>query len=309
VPTRVLGRLPHDPDRPVLRLSRYLTRQVPAHPVFADYLAQVPDWDVYGNDRFGTCGPAAVANQRKQVTHFLTQQEVSPTLDEVFDLYRRSGNPGFDQRTGVGDNGVVMADMLSALLSGGIGGAKPLAYAAVDVTNPDEVRAAVALFGSVLIGVDLDVAQETQTDEGLAWDYVRRSAEWGGHALLVGAYTSQTGRGIVDLSGISWGERVGMTDEFCGRQLQEAWVVVWPEMLGTTEFEQGVDLSALAADYEALTGRPFPSLPAPEPEPMPLPTPAPTPSPVPTPDEQFRAELSAFVASAQAWLGGTQEGQ
>jgi hypothetical protein len=120
-------------------------------------------------------------------------------------------------------------------------------------------------------------------------------------------------RGMVDLSGISWGERVGMTDEFCGRQLEEACVVIWPEMLGTTEFEHGVDLSALAADYEALTGRPSPSLPTPDPEPVPVPTPVPAPVPVPTPgptprpvptsDEQFRADLSAFVASAQAWLG------
>lgn len=316
MPNRMLGRRPHDPQRPVLRLSRYLTGHVPNHPVFADYLTQVTDWGLYENDRFGDCGPVAVANQRKQVTYYLTGAEASPTQDDVFDLYRRSGNPEFDPATGVGDSGVVLADMLSALLAGGIGGVRPLAYAAVDVQNPEEVRAAIGLFGSVIFGVDLDVAQEHQTEAGAPWDYVRRSQEWGGHAVLAGAYTSDAGHGAVDVSVISWGERVGTTDAFCGRQLQEAYVVIWPEVLGTSEFEAGVDLGALAADYEALTGRPFPSLqppapepvpePAPEPEPTPEPTPVPVdPTPVPAdPDAAFRGQVADFVAAAQLWLAG-----
>ena len=39
--------------------------------------------------------------------------------------------------------------------------------------------------------------------------------------------------------------------------VEEAWVVVWPEHLGTREFEQGVDLAQLKADYQALTGGPL----------------------------------------------------
>lgn len=311
-PPRMLGRRPHDPDRPVLHLARYLTGQVPKHPVYADYLAQVQDWGMYDNDKFGVCGPTAVANQRKQVSLYLAGTEQSPTLDDVFALYRTQ-NPDFDPATGAGDNGVVLADMLTALLKQGIGGVKPLAYAAVDVTNPDEVRAAIALFGSIICGVDLDVAQQDQTDAGGPWDYARRSGVWGGHAVLAGAYTSDTSKGATDISVITWAERMGTTDAFCGHQLEEAYVVLWPEVLGTTEFEQGVDLSALAADYEALTGRKFPAL-EPTPEPTPEPPPAPPapqpeppapPSPVPAdPDAAFRVQLSAFIADAQVWLGG-----
>src|ERR1019366_2542785 len=36
--------------------------------------------------------------------------------------------------------------------------------------------------------------------------------------------------------------------------VEEAWVVIWPEHLATTTFEQGVDQALLAADYQALTG-------------------------------------------------------
>ncbi len=303
-----LGRRPHDPDRPVLKLANYLTSDMPKHPVMADYLEEVEDWGLYDNDTFGDCGPTALANQRKQVTRYLTGQEVSPTQEDVFDLYRRSGNPDFDPTTGAGDNGVVLADMLSAALKGGLGGVKPLAYAAVDPTNPDEVRAAVALFGSVIWGVVLDQAQKQQTDAGAPWDFERRSSEWGGHCVMAGAYTSKTDPGTVDLSVISWGQKIGTTDSFCGRQLEECYVVLWPELIESKEFEAGVNLSALAGDYEALTGKPFPKVgpqPAPEPEPEPV-VPTPTPAPVPVnpvdTDAVFRTALGDFVGQATAWL-------
>jgi hypothetical protein len=290
----MLGRLPHDPDRPTLKLGRYLaTEAVVPHPAGADYLALVNDWGLYGNDKFGDCGPVSVANQRKQVTHYLAGTEQSPSLDDVFNLYRASGNPSFDPATGADDNGVVMADMLSALLKTGIGGTRPLAYASVDVAKPEEVRAAIGLFGSVLFGVELDVAQQAQTDKHQPWDYVRRSAAWGGHAILAGAYTGDASHGAVDVSVVSWGERIGVTDAFCARQLAEAWVVIWPELLGTEEFDKGLDISALAADYQQLTGRPFPSLPTPVPPAPPAPS-----------DAAFRAKVAEFVAEAQAWLGG-----
>lgn len=287
----MLGRRPPDPERPTLKLGRYLaTEAVVPHPDGADYLGKVQDWGMYGNDRYGVCGPTSVANQRKQVTRYLLGEERPPSIEDVFGLYRAAGNPTFDPTSGAGDDGVVMADMLSALLHEGIAGTKPLAYAQVDVKNVDEVRAAIGLFGSVLFGVDLDVAQEQQLREQQPWDYVRRSAEWGGHAVLAGAYTGDMAHGAVDISVVTWGARVGVTDEFCARQLDEAWVVIWPELLGTTEFAEGVDLSALAHDYEALTGRPFPALPEPTPPVM--------------PHDEFRARLAVFVADAQTWLEG-----
>ncbi len=39
--------------------------------------------------------------------------------------------------------------------------------------------------------------------------------------------------------------------------VEEAWVVIWPEHLGSAEFLQGVDLAQLATDYQALTGNPL----------------------------------------------------
>lgn len=244
---RKLGRLPPLPDRPRLRLGTYLTA-LPSAPSSADHLAKVPRWILGGNDRYSDCGPVSAANDRLLVTTYLTGRPQVVTQADIFDLYRRSGNPGFDPATGDDDNGVVLQVMLEALLEGGIGGVKPVAFAAVDHTNLDEMRAAVAIFGSLLLGVNLDVAQQRQT----TWDY-KTSAQWGGHAVMCGRYSENPDRTGV----VTWGSVTDATDAFLSHQLDEAWVVIWPEHLGTRAFEEGLTLSALKSDFLALTGRPM----------------------------------------------------
>jgi len=278
-------------------LGRFLTGTVPTHPNVADHMTLVTDWGLYGNDQYGDCGPVSVANYIKLVTRYLTAAEISVSQDDVFDLYRRSGNPQFDPATDADDNGVDMQTMLEALTAGGIGGGhKPVAFAKVDATNLDEVRAAIAIFGGVLFGVTLDVAQQTQTDDGGPWDY-RRSSVWGGHAIVAGKYTSATSG--TDVSVCTWGELIGCTDAFMAHQLEECWVVIFQEHLDHPAFQEGVDLAALAADYTALTGRSFPV-----PEPVPEP-PAPTPAPVPVPPAPQPADLDRQLGDAlRAWLAG-----
>jgi hypothetical protein len=254
MPGRRLGLRPYDPNRPVLKLARILAAVPPQYAPTADHLAPVTDWGLYENDQYGDCGPAAVANSRKLVTGILAGAEQSPTQDQVFDLYRASGNPDFDPGTDAGDDGVEMATMLAAVRNVGIGGVRSLAEAKVDVTDLNEVRAAIAIFGFLLLGCVLETAQQTQTDGGL-WDY-DPSPEWGGHAVLAGAYTSQPSG--ADVKVVTWAEVVGTTDVFWQRQVTEGWVCIWPEAVGTTQFQQGIDIAALNADYQALTGRPGP---------------------------------------------------
>lgn len=270
-------------NAPALKLSAVLTGAVPAHPESADYLSKAT-YGLYDNDTYGDCGPCSVANDRRQVTKYLTGTQVSPTQTDVFDLYRRSGNPDFDPADpgGPGDQGVDMQTMLEAVHSGGIGGAKCVAFAKVDVHNPDEIRAAVSVFGSLLLGVDLSTAQQGQQG---TWDYVAGSDDWGGHAVPVFGYDPDN----VEL--VSWGEKFEATNGFWSHQVQEAWAVVWPEHLGQAAFQQGVDLAALEKAYTDLTGRPFPgAAPAPRPAPSPAPGPAPAPVPAPVPNPAVEAD-------------------
>lgn len=288
---------------PALMLSHVLTgAAVPVieHPAAADHFDQVTDWGLYGNDRFGDCGPVSVANLVKLLSRHLTGTERSVTVDDVFDLYKASGNPDFDPVTGNGDNGVDMQTMLEALVAGvGVGAfPQPIAFAKVDVRNLDEVDTAIAIFGGVLFGVDLDRAQQTQTDNGGPWDYVAKSATWGGHAVMAASYTT-TGGGVV-----TWAEVLACTNAFMTHQLEECWVLIFPEHLTAPGFLAGVDRDALERDYTALTGRPFPVEPTPDPGPAPTPAPAPPVvppvAPVSDPDAALAAAIEEQTAAAVA---------
>ncbi len=242
---RALGRRP--PKRaPALRLGDYLTGAIPPHPAAADHFARVPSWILGGNDRYADCGPVSVANDRLLVTTYLTGSPQVVSQADIFDLYRRSGNPDFDPATHAGDHGVDMQTMLEALIEGGIAGVRPVAFAAVDHTNLDELRAAIAIFGSLLLGVNLETAQGSQH----TWDHVP-SGEWGGHAVMAGRYAESPDR----LAVITWAEVMDTTDAFLAYQLDEAWALIWPEHLGSTEFVAGLSIADLRADWRALTGR------------------------------------------------------
>jgi hypothetical protein len=75
----------------------------------------------------------------------------------------------------------------------------------------------------------------------------------GGHAILGGGYKT-------DVRFITWAQEIRFATSFWNGVVQgtplvdEAWIVVRPEHLGTAGFEQGVDQAQLAADYRALTG-------------------------------------------------------
>jgi hypothetical protein len=263
-PSRKLGLRKALPDKRALMLRDVLTGALPEHPATVDYLAGIT-FGMYNNDRWGDCGPTMIANNRRMVTYDLLGVMQAPSQDDVTDLYVRSTTPPFNPLTGENDNGVYLQEMLDQVHSGGIGGIRCVAFAKIDPGDQETLRAATAIFGAVLYGVDLQVAQQRQTDAG-TWDY-SPSGEWGGHAVPGGAY--RAGR----LKVITWAEAVEMTDTFVSHQVDEAWVAIWPEHFGSKAFLQGVNVSALAAAYTDVTGDPLPIPPSPAPPTPPTPGP------------------------------------
>jgi hypothetical protein len=154
-----------------------------------------------------------------------------------------SNDQGMDVQTGL--------EYLHA--TGGPAGVKAVAFAKVDHTNLDEVKAALAIFGALWLGVQVLDANQKEFSEGRAWTDVAGSAIDGGHAILGGGYTK------ADIKFITWAKETEFARSFWHGVVQgaplveEAWVVIWPEHLATTAFEQGVDQAQLAADYQALT--------------------------------------------------------
>ena len=256
-----LGRRPPK-NAPALRLASFLTGVIPAHPDGADYLGRLGNWQMLGNDRYGDCVAVTWANTRRLVTATLAEESY-PTLAQVMALYRTQNPNGQD-------NGMSVQTCLEYLIhAGGPDGVKAIGFAAVDYTNAEEVKAAIAIFGSVWTGINVQAANQKQFAQHQPWGYNPAAPNIGGHSVITGGYGVGTGVLGGDERFITWAEETSFTDAFWGHQVEEAWVVVWPEMLTNPAFLVGVNLEQFAADYTAITGRPFP-VPAPPPKPEPF---------------------------------------
>jgi len=248
-----------------------------------------------GNDRYGDCVAVTWANERYLISSALTGHGTYPDLSQVISVYRTQ-NPGFPAE----DNGMDIQTLLEYLVkTGGPDGVKAVAFAKVDHTKRAEVEAALAIFGCIWTGINVLEANMAEFDAGQPWDDVPGSPVDGGHSVISGGYSGQAAS---DVKFVTWAKETSFTDAFWSSLVEEAWVVIWPEHLGTTEFEAGIDLSQLAADYQDITGN---VLPIPTPVP-PTPTPTPTPVPPTPPPPGFIAEFEkiwhAFVKAVEALI-------
>lgn len=268
MPDVKLGRRPPK-NAPALRLSSFLSGVIPAHPASEDYLAKLSGWRMLGNDQYGDCVAVTWANQRRLMTALLGGKETYPSLAQVEQVYKTQ-NPNFPSD----DNGMDIQTLLEYLVkTGGPDGVKAVAFAKVDHASPDECAAAMAIFGHIWVGINVQNANMDDFDAGKPWDYHPSSGIDGGHSVETGGYNPATPGS--DEKFITWATETSFTDSFWKNLVEECWVVVWPENLGTVQFQTGIDSAALAAAYQALTGR---VLPIPTPTP-PAPQPTPTPGP------------------------------
>lgn len=274
----------------------------------ADYLAALDGgWQMLGNDTVGDCAAVSWANNRRLVTAALTGTARYPDLAMVYSVYA-SQNPGFDPNgdpavDGPGspaDGGMDLQTLLEYLTkTGGPDGVKAVGFAQVNPARTAEVKAAIALFGSLLTGITVLDVNEQEFAAGQPWSWDPSAQAAGGHAVLTGGY-GPPGPGPLggDERFVTWAAETSFDDSFWASAVEEAWVVIWPEMLGSLEFMQGVDMAQFASDYQVITGRPFPYV-------VP-PSPAPVPGPSPAPAQGLLGELASLVRTdAQAaisWL-------
>lgn len=292
-------------NAPHLRLANFLTGVVPAHPAADDNLARLNGgWAMLGNDSAGDCVAVTWANFRRLVTALLAT-EAYPVQAWVWEVYRTQ-NPGFDPNgtastNGPGsshDQGMDIQTLLEYLVkTGGPDGVKAIGFAKVDHTNVAEVKAAIAIFGAVWTGITVLDANQDQFGNGQPWDYVKGSPVDGGHSVLTGGYGAG-GSGVLggDEKFITWAEETSFTEAFWSHEVEETWVLIWPEHLKNPAVLAGINLAAFAAAWTEITGDPFPVPVPPAPAPTPTPTPVP-PAPAPTP---VADPADVALAAAQA---------
>jgi hypothetical protein len=188
--------------------------------------------------------------------------------------------------------------LLELLVSvGGPDGAKPLAFAKVNTASEAEVEAAISIFGYLWVGFGVqsrNMSEDFRNNQPFEY---RSNDSWvGGHSVIVGGYDSD--HAGYDERMATWARESGFTENGWRNLVDEAWAVIWPEHLGTSQFQQGVDKDKLAAAFEALTGR---ELPIPV---DPLPTPVVDPA-----DVEFAPPLKSYINSKPKWSRITKSGK
>ena len=171
-------------------------------------------WGNLGNNRYGDCVFAGIAHAIMAVGRFV-KHDASFTDSQVVGAYMKWDNGK--------DTGVYTDQLLSAwqtdealntpLAPFGVGGP----FVKLDPKNIAQMKAAIAAFGWVGVGSNLQQAQEDQFALGQRWAYVPGSPVVGGHFVVltgydkagVGPYTVTWGRGIR----ATWGWVTNTCDE------------------------------------------------------------------------------------------------
>ena len=248
-----LGR--REPSNAPALLFKTILKAIPAHPVASNYLTPFDTWKVLGNFEYGDCVSVSWSNMRRLMTATLTDHEVYPTLEQVLELYKTQ-NPNFPDD----DMGMDIQVMLNHIRKNGDPlGTKPLAFSKLDVHNLQEIKAALYIFGGLILGVAIQQGGMNDFGEGRPMDWHAGEDIIGLHAVLTGGYM---GNCFDDVRFITWGRESAMTaafwQELVANRYGEAWVVIWPENLGTRQFIEGIDLPTLASAFKDLTDEELP---------------------------------------------------
>jgi hypothetical protein len=243
-----MGRAPVKFHPKTLKLSRFLTPlPAPAAKVYREYKTPPQAMQMLGNDRYGNCTCAAVANKLICDTAH-TGTVVIPTEAETLALY--SAVTGFDPSDPSTDNGAAMTDVLSYLQSTGfsVGGKvyKILAWARVDFTNLEHRRLGCQMFDGTYVGVNLPASAQSQFIEGTQcnWELDPNSPIAGGHAIFRPGYGAE---GDDYVTWANW--YVKASAAWSAAYVEEEYVLITEEWFdaATKKTPGGLDLAALEA--------------------------------------------------------------
>lgn len=193
--------------------------------------------DLYGNDRWGDCVLAGVANLSSVQAACEGRPGVRFAEADVVDLYHRLSPD---------DTGLVEVYTLGGIAKSGFLGVQIPHFAGVDITDQAEVMAAASMFSGLLLGVDLPPDFRDQFEAGV-FDVSKPGDPSLGHAVVVGAYDG------VGPDVLTWGRRVPATWGWWEAYVREAYVLLDAGRLASSVLD-GASLVAAAAELARETG-------------------------------------------------------
>ncbi len=188
---------------------------------------------MYGNDRIGDCTTAAAGHMIEAWSAAATGRAVEVTEQAVLKAF--DAVKVVDPDTG--EEGAVELDVLKLWRDTGIGGHAIGAFAALEPSDHDLVRAAAYLFGGVYIGIELPLRAQTQR----IWDWAGgdegRDApgSWGGHAVDIVRYDES------GLTAVTWGMLQELTWSFWDHYCDEAYCIISADFLSNGVTPAGLE--------------------------------------------------------------------
>jgi len=221
-------------------LSNYVKSTIAPAPRSFDYSSRVANYPMALNDTYGDCTLAGVIHMLQ-----LAYAEIGETFEYPGD---EAVKDEYFKLTGGADGGLVEHDVLQTWMRDGLFNTKISAYAPVNIKNQNEMAAAIYLFGSVYLGVEMPPSAENQFESHQPWDVSQPPEEpTGGHCVVA------TGCNEAGIEIITWGSTESMTWQWWETYGSEAWVVI-PEAF--TELDHGpvwnVNILTLQEDLKNL---------------------------------------------------------
>jgi hypothetical protein len=231
---------------PFNRIVKAGTLPSPATKVYREYKTPPEAMQMFGNDQYGDCTCAAIANMIILATVH-TGTVVIPTLEEVLAVY--SAVTGFQAGPPtVNDNGAAMTDILAYMQSTGMGGHKILGWSQIDHTNLAHRQLGVDWFAATYTGVQLPAAAQDQFSAGQPWEVTDSPIE-GGHAILHPGYGSEGGDYV---TWAKWDQKASSAWETA--YIDEEYVIITEDWFNqvTKLTPGGLDLATLEAELTAI---------------------------------------------------------
>ena len=218
-----LEKLPQKKDKRTLKLAKYLDFSTfPPIPEKIIWSKAISKWTMMKNDEVGDCAIAGIGHIIQTWTANESTEKIL-TDDQIVDNY--SAICGYDKENDQNDNGCIMLDVLNYWRAHGIETHDIEGYVSVNPKNKTEIKAALYLFGSIYIGLNLPLYAENNNEWTVPPIYQGEETigSWGGHAVIIVDADDD------NLQIISWGKRMRMDWKFFQKYCDEAYAAFGPE--------------------------------------------------------------------------------
>jgi hypothetical protein len=240
------GKHPPRVDYRTLLFKDYLTPLLPPPPASYDVLPVVYNnlnindpaqlFPIDSNDSLSDCTIAAVAHAITVYNGLISKNNIWDNQD-VVKLY-------YQLTKGV-DSGLVELDVLNYWQSNLINGDQILAFTSIQLSNHQNIKQAIKLFGGVYVGFRVQQNCIQDFDNKQPWTPGPLTND--GHAVFATGYDEN---GVTVLT---WGSTQQGTWDWWDACVDEAYAILPPEA-NNPGYAPGYDIAQLKADLDAVAG-------------------------------------------------------